>query len=128
MDPPLDSLHALAEACGVYLTYYDVTGRLCQASPEALVSILQTLGVAIEKPDQSAEALRQHRQQAARKLLEPVALAWDGKPPDLTFQLPSKTSGAIACRLVLENGGIMSWSCPLECLPVAEESKVEGVA
>ncbi len=127
MDPVIESLHALAEAHGVQLSYYDVTGKLCQASPEALVRILQTLGAPIAGPEQAADALRARRQNEARRPIEPVILAWDAKHPDLTLRLPATATGSFACRLALENGEPMNWSCPLECLPVVNQAEVEGI-
>ena len=128
MDQSLASLHALAEAYGVQLSYYDVTGRLCQASPDALVRVLQTLGAPLASPDQAADALRARQQENTRRLLEPVVLAWDAKQPDLTLQLPSQTRGAFSCRLTMEDGQRMTWSCPIERLPVASQSEVEGTS
>jgi 4-alpha-glucanotransferase len=128
MDPALDALHALAEAHGVYLSYYDVSGHLQQASPEALVQILRTLGAPLAAPAQANDALREHRLANAKRLIEPVYLAWDTKVPDLTLSLPAKSPGSVACTVTLENGGVMKWSCPLECLPTSGEGEVEGVA
>ena len=126
MDPALDPLHALADANGINLSYYDVTGQLRQASADALVRILQTLGVPLTGPGEAADALRAHRQAEAQRVIEPVVLAWDAKHPDLTFRLPAKTAGSFACRLALESGGAMNWSCPLDALPVVSQAEIEG--
>jgi 4-alpha-glucanotransferase len=128
MDPALDSLHTLAEARGIQLSYYDVTGRLCQATPDALVRVLQILGTQISSPDQAAEALRIHHQAEAKRLVEPVVLSWDGHSPDLNLRLPSNSTGAISCRVVMEDGQPMTWSCPLDTLPIANQIEVEGIS
>ena len=128
MDSVLEPLHALAEANGILLSYYDVTGRLCQASPEALVRILQTLGAPLNNQAEAADGLRSHRQTEARKMMDLVHLAWDAKPPDLMLRTPAKTSGSIECRLTLEDGDVMKWSCPLGRLLTAGDSAVDGIA
>jgi 4-alpha-glucanotransferase len=127
MDDGLDALHALADAQGIQLSYYDVTGRLCQATPDALIRILQILGISIAGPQEASDVLRARRQAEARKLVAPVVLAWDCRHPDLTIQLPGSATGAFSCRVKLENGAGMTWSCPIDTLPIANQFDVEGI-
>jgi 4-alpha-glucanotransferase len=122
-------LQDLADAYGVDTWYHDDKGTRIEASPEALLTILGVLGAPLKTVDDSGSALRQRRQDLWRRVMEPVCLAWDGWPRDVTLKLPSReaNSGSIDCRLEIENGPVHEWSAKLVDLPFRESAEIEGV-
>lgn len=73
------ALRALAKAHGVATEYRDMKGKKVAARPDALLAVLQALGVAIRGPGQAARALAEHRAAKRAHALPPVLVAWDGK-------------------------------------------------
>src|SRR5262249_56836426 len=73
--------------------------------------------------------LRRRRQGLWQRLVEPVTLAWDGKPEGVGLRVPARQADdLLSCRLELEAGGTRSWSRSLAELPVKHSAEVEGVA
>lgn len=128
MTTPVDVLRQLAEAYGVYNTYYDDRGRVQEASPEALLAVLRVLGAPLGTIDDAGDALRRRRQAEWRRPLEPVLLAWDGRPGEVSLRLPAATAGTAEFVLHLESGESQAWSCPVGELPAVGGAEVEGVA
>jgi 4-alpha-glucanotransferase len=90
--------------------------------------VLQALGAPLGRPEDAAGALRRRRQEVWGRGLEPVAVAWDGLPPELTFRLPARDlDRPHRCALALENGTTYNWTMKPSELPAAEEADVEGV-
>ena len=99
----MDPLNQLAELYGVQTSYYDVVGKLTQASPDALVQVLRALGAAVEKAEDAPAALRQRRQEEWGRWLEPVTIVWDGAATELVFRLPAKGfPSSLGCSLDTE--------------------------
>ncbi len=120
-------LESLAELYGIQTTYEDDTGHPRQSSPEAVLAALGTLGAPLRRPEQAPAALRERQQALWRRPLEPVVLAWDGRPGEVRLNLAAgKAGGPLGCRLVYENGEERSWSEGLADLPLLESAKVEG--
>jgi 4-alpha-glucanotransferase len=129
MTTPVDLLRQLAEAYGVYNSYHDDQGRVQEASPEALLAVLRVLGAPLRNIDDAGDALRQRREAEWRRPLEPVLLAWDGQPGDVSLRLPAATAGRAEFHLQFdESDESRSWSCPVGELPVVGGAEVEGVA
>lgn len=90
---------------GVQTAYYDVDKRRQTASPEALLLVLRAMGAPVETFGDVQDALRECLISKARLPLEPVAVAWDGKPPEVELRLPAGVSPkAATCALQLEDG------------------------
>jgi len=85
-------LHQLARLYGVQTAYYDVFGHRREASVEALLAVLQSLGASVATARDIPSAWRERRQVTWQQRLEPVVVAWDGKPPPLKLRLPSHMS------------------------------------
>jgi 4-alpha-glucanotransferase len=128
MAKAMDDLNQLAEIYGVQTSYYDVTGQLTQATPEALVQVLRALGAPMGKVEDAPAALRQRRHDEWSRWLEPVSIAWDGMSTDLVFRLPARQfPSALGCTLELETGERRSWSCPAPALSHVRDAEVDGV-
>lgn len=120
-------LHELATLYGVHLFYWDVSGQQVWAADDALLRVLRTLGAPLERLDDVPAALgRRHREQWGRRL-EPVAVCWDGQPPDLLFRCPAGDLGRLhQCQLVLESGQTYAWTMKPGELPDAGGIDLDG--
>jgi 4-alpha-glucanotransferase len=96
------ALDALAAAGGVLRSYTDTTGRRRRASPAALAAVLRALGHDVdESGGGAAEALRAGEAARARRLAEPVAVAW-GRAH---CRIPVAGNARPAWTLALDEGG-----------------------
>ena len=94
MSPLTDSLRHLASLYGVLTEYHDNEGTRHEASPEALVRVLRSLGASIENPDETTAAIREREQSAWKRRVEPVQLFWDGHPVPVRLRLPGRLARA----------------------------------
>jgi len=122
------ALRALARRCGVLTAYTDVSRRRRAASTAALLGGLRALGLPLRRPDDAPEALRAHAASAARRVLEPVLVAWDGVLPAVDLRLPGPLAGArAACRIALDEAGGRTIVRDLGRLPVLGSASVGGL-
>ncbi len=123
-------LQQLADSYGVELSYQDDRGKPVAATSQELLSVLNVLGAPLQRVEDAASALRQRRQDLCQRVMEPVYLAWDGWPGDVTLRLPARDSsaGKLDCRLELDGGPVHEWSVALSELPTRESAAVEGVS
>lgn len=99
----MNDLDRLARAYGVVPQYREASGRLRRSPPESVLTVLQALGAAITRPEEARSALRQHKADMARRLLDPVIVHWQGS--HLQFALHTEANPkAIRWSIVLENG------------------------
>ena len=94
-------LQELAHAHGVLTGYTDGLGDRRHPDDETLLSVLRSLAVAIDRPEQAAELLRQRRAEQAATAIEPVMVAWDGWLGRLPIRLPRQAApveAAVALR------------------------------
>ncbi len=106
----LGALELLAQANGVHTAYQDIFGRRHAASPEALTAVLQALGCPLPRIGNAAAALRSAQEVAWRRGCEPVAVAWDGRPPTVAVWLPgNEADRPLACELIREDGSRHRW-------------------
>ena len=110
-DTGLRGLRALARAYGIVTEYVDMEGTERAASPEALVAALEALGVDAARPTQLEDALWERQQTLHMRLVEPVAVAWEGEAPvvELNLALPER-GHRIECRLTTEQGDEVEWA------------------
>src|SRR5271165_5038760 len=99
MPNPLELLHQLADVHGVQTSFHNDRGDYYQASPEALIAVLQALGAPLQRLDDAGEALRQHWHGYWRRLTEPVCVVWDGRHGEVLLRLPAQAKGTISARL-----------------------------
>jgi 4-alpha-glucanotransferase len=93
---------------GVIPSYVDVARQRREASPEALIGVLQALGVDLRQPGDIDDAIRRAHLDHWQTILEPVAVAWDGKLNALPVRLPAAHGGLpVQWRLHLEDGRVL---------------------
>ncbi|HEX8199720.1 MAG TPA: 4-alpha-glucanotransferase [Isosphaeraceae bacterium] len=125
----LKGLRQLARLHGVQTEYRDVTGRLRPAAPEALLGVLASLGAPVDGEAGVADALRQRRHEVRTRRVEPVAVAWSGRPAAVTLRLPeSELSARLTCHLTTEAGRERAWDVPVADLVTLERFASEGRA
>src|SRR4051794_13263473 len=90
---PVNDLKELARLCGVEPGYVDIRGQRREASPEALLRVLRLLGAPVERVEDASDALRQRREARWLRRVEPVSLAWDGGPADVTVRMAASRKG-----------------------------------
>jgi 4-alpha-glucanotransferase len=122
------SLHELARLYGVQIAYYDVKQQRKQASVESLLAILNALGASVQKVQDISSAIRERRQELWQQLLEPVAVAWNGKLVPVKLRLPSTLADAsITVHINLETGEKLRWQCHGGDLLSRETMEVNGI-
>lgn len=120
-------LGRLARMYDVQTSYYDVSHRRRQASRDSISAVLRALGVSIVSPNDVEIALRERTQALWRRVLEPVNVVWDRKPPLIRVCLPARLAGySSRGRLVLETGQRQDFTWQADDLSVLESADVEG--
>lgn len=120
-------LHQLAQLYGVQTSYSDVSHHRRQASVEALLAVLRSLGAPLATLRDAPQARRQRQQELWQRPLEPVA-AGAGEPPLIKLRLPSHLADkSLHCHLKLEAGQQQRWQWRGAEALVAQAAQVEGV-
>ncbi|MFH1087874.1 MAG: 4-alpha-glucanotransferase, partial [Chloroflexota bacterium] len=120
-------LQRLARLYGVQTAYYDVSRRRREASVDSLLAALRALGAPVASLEDVPGAWRQYNQLTWQRLVEPVTVAWDGRPANVKVRLPAGADGgALACWLALEDGKERRWTCRMADLAVVEAAGFEG--
>jgi 4-alpha-glucanotransferase len=120
-------LNKLAHLWGVQTVYYDVSHQRRRASVETILSVLTALGAPVSSFRDVVPAWRERQSELWQRLLEPVVVAWEGKPPLMTMRLPSNYADlSIDYCLLLENGESDYGRCSLADLPVLAKTELEG--
>jgi 4-alpha-glucanotransferase len=111
-----EDLLTLARSFGVQTEYDDALGNHVEASPESLLGALRALQASVETFADVPEALRERRDELARRLIEPVVVAWDGHAPAIELH-PGAGGGSLAYHLDLEGGERRAQVVDLQSLP-----------
>ncbi|MGH7851878.1 MAG: 4-alpha-glucanotransferase [Candidatus Binatia bacterium] len=103
--PAPDPLQTLARLYNLQAVYHDGLGQLRNAPPEAILSVLKSLGAAVESMADVPNALRARHQELWQRAIEPVIVAWQGQPLNIKLRLPVRSAQLpITGEIVLENG------------------------
>ncbi len=94
----------------------DLRGRRRRAHRSTLIAVLRALGAPVEGPGDVADALRERREELARRFLEPVAAVRAGRPAGVPLRTP-RSSERPVCRLELEDGSVRTWHADPRPLP-----------
>lgn len=121
-------LRELARLYGVQTDYYDIIARRrTEASPEALLAVLRALGASINDSENLSAALREKRQALWRRCVEPVVVAWEGRPLRIKLRLPACLAEApLVFHLHLENGTARTRTLDATGLAWLRAAEVEG--
>ncbi len=129
MEPELPAQHVralreLAEHHGIVLAYQDLFGRRREASPEVLLEVLRALDAPLQRPEDAQDQLRRLRQDRRRRLLDPVAVLWDGGGTEVPLRV-SVDDTDVRCGVLTEEGASLPLAAPPE-FPAAGWSDAEG--
>jgi 4-alpha-glucanotransferase len=97
-------LRALARELGVEVHWRDQDGEARACSDDTLIATVQMLGIALQRPEDAREARQRLERERAERLVEPVAVTWDGAPPVLTARVPEAANDD-PFEIVVEHGG-----------------------
>jgi len=113
MNGPLNKLlHTVARLYNVQSAYWNVFGSLIEPPAEAILRVIQLLGAPLGRMEDLPSALRQRRQFLWQRGIDPVNIAWDGGPLQLTVRLPiQQAEAAPYYQIRLENGEILKGKC-----------------
>jgi len=109
-------LRELARLHGVQESYRDLRGRRRRASRGTLVAVLRALGAPLDSPEEVPEALRERREELARRPVEPVTPVWEGLGSIALNLPPGRAPERVRCRLDLEDGTARSWTADVSSL------------
>ncbi len=127
MAEPNPQLQELATLYNIHLNYWDVTGKQVWAGNDGLLRAVRALGAPLEGLDGVASALRRRQCELWERRLEPVAVCWDGQPPELLFRCPARDlARPHECRLVLDTGRSYTWTTVPGDLPDAGGIDIDG--
>lgn len=127
-EPSIIALRHLARLSGIQTGYVDMAGRRQPASTESMLAVLRTLGVPMEGAGDVPEALNVMRLTRAKRVLDPVQVAWIGTRTAVPVQLPAPDSaGALRCEWRMEDGETRRTETRLERLKVKAFGRVDGV-
>ena len=109
------SLLDLAHARGVETEYVDGRGHDRSATPEMLMTVLNSLDdmTPLVTPGGARSALRQYNQGRVERVLEPVYVVDEGVSAVVALRMARKLSG-FECRIEFEFGGETSWNVRTE--------------
>lgn len=124
--PESSLLAELAGLYGVLTGYRDSKGRWRESPPESVVAVLRSLGAELPASDCSgmpsgvavARAIRARRAEEARRLVEPVLVAWDGVLTSMTVNLPRRGLKVLALSLSREDGAVQEWNTDASAVSV----------
>src|SRR5262245_8106381 len=120
-------LRDLARLYRFQTVYRDGFGRLRQAPSEAVLSALRSFGAPIDTLSDLPDAWRQTRQTIWRRVIEPVLIAWEGKPFLFKLRIPQRLAEApVHGTVVLETGERIESACVDEKKAPPRVHDVEG--
>jgi 4-alpha-glucanotransferase len=126
--PEQRALYKLARINGVQTAYYDMEHRRQYASINSLLSLLNSLGANVSCLHDAPSALREQQQEQWRRPVEPVYVAWDGVPAQMTIRLAtSEADSRLTGHLTLESGDYQDFEWQCGDLPVIDSQDIEGV-
>ncbi len=122
----LGELGHLAGQLGAQSWYWDTRGNRREASPEALVAVLRSLGAPVESPDDLGELRRFVAADRARPV-EPVVVGHVGEPVELELRVPTVgTPDRVVVHLRTEEGQELRFEAPVGDLPETDRRVTDG--
>jgi len=98
-------LERLASIYGVQAVYDDDRRRRRRCSSESLLAVLQALGAPISEVEEASDALSACHRRSWERWVQPVHVAWGGRPPAIRLRLPEpELCGRLEAVLEAEEG------------------------
>lgn len=98
-------------------SYVDLRGHRRRAGRGTLIAVLRALGAPVEGPGDVLDALRERREELARRLVEPVTPVWVGRPARVALTPPPRRPvRRVGCRLEHEDGSVRTWRVDVSSL------------
>jgi 4-alpha-glucanotransferase len=87
------ALRNLARLYGVQETYSNVFGKRVRAGVDSTIAVLQAMGAPVASLRDATDALQARKQELARRPLEPVIVAWNGRLSEVEVRVPTPEAG-----------------------------------
>jgi 4-alpha-glucanotransferase len=117
-------LRTLAHLYGVQESYVNVHGRRVRAGVDSTIAVLRAMGVPIGSIGDAPDALRARTQELARRPVEPVIVAWDGRVHHVDVRVPAtKVGRPLRVAVTDEDVEPERWD---EATPIETGAPVEG--
>ena len=112
---------------GVQTAYYDVDKKLCHATPQSLLRVLQIMGVPVDETTSAESAVRRRRQELWEQTIEPVLVAWDEQVSLRLRHRADRSQQHLHLKIVCEAECRDVLTARLCDLPIERVRNVEGV-
>ena len=122
------ALAQLAQAAGIEPRYWDIEGRLHEATPETMRALLQAFGLGAASDTEIAESLAVLRSEQRDEILPPVQVVRENEAGEVSIQAPAAGAGKAEWKIVCESGERLTGICDLSALPIVETGEAEGAA
>ena len=83
------ALRELARLYGVQESYENVFGKRVAAGVDSTIAVLRAMGAPVASLEDARDALRARTEELARRALEPVIVAWDGRLSRIEMRAPA---------------------------------------
>ena len=98
-----------------------------EPSREALLAVLKELGAPLQSVKDAPAAIAGRQEELWSRVLEPVVVLWQGRPPECKLRIPESPAGGTAgCELRLEDGAEQRWTDKLAQLRTQRGALVNG--
>lgn len=126
---PRHELDELAVHYAVERTFFDAHGTRYDATDEALVALLGSLGAELGPDADVTAAVRARRHAIVSQVVEPVVVVWSDRPHEALVRLPVQAMGGDwAVEIETEDGETIEATGDLHGLPFHDEWTVEGTS
>jgi len=120
-------LRQLANLHGVNISYFDMEGKLVNASSEALLAILDALGQPVSSEKDLLSAIRAKVLERWKRPVEPVLVFWDNEQPEFEVRvLTSPESLMLHGWIEFENGDCREFRWFVQEQKTIELVNIEG--
>jgi alpha-1,4-glucan:alpha-1,4-glucan 6-glycosyltransferase/4-alpha-glucanotransferase len=118
-------LRALADDAGILLEYLDSTGSHRSARPEALLAVLNGLGIPIAQVGSAAGVLKDRRATRHERIVEPVTVLNDESAGEVLVVL-READRDLECAIETEDGERVEWRTTREELASSSRARIDG--
>lgn len=117
------ALRELARLYGVQESYANVFGRRVRAGVDSTIAVLRAMGAPVGSLRDASGALRARKEELARRPLEPVIVAWDGRLASVDVHVPASHAGEMRFAVTPEGEEPDRWEAAIPTPTGAEEER-----